>query len=52
MTRGAALWTLLALFTGRVAGQLFHLVLASFALIVADHHRRSVATLKGSLYVP
>jgi len=36
--------------TGDLIPVMFHIVLASFVLIVADHHRQSVATLKGSPY--
>jgi uncharacterized protein len=38
--------------TGDLIPVMFHIVLASFVLIVADHHRRSLATLKGSPYMP
>jgi hypothetical protein len=38
--------------TGDLIPVVFHIVLASFVLIVADYHRRSKATLKGSPYMP
>jgi hypothetical protein len=38
--------------TGDLIPVVFHIVLASFLLVVADHHRRSrTPTLKGSAYI-